>query len=401
MIKKRVFHVFLLLSLFLISTTFLPAIIAYGTNPNDPKLLDQWGWYNIFADVAYSNGYRGNSSIIVAVIDTGIDLDHPDLQGNIFINQAEYSGTADFDDDGNGFKDDIYGWNFVIGQNDSDVSDNDGHGSHCAGIIAAIDNTIGVCGIAPDVTILPIKVIETESGDLSVLADAIDYAVMMNASVISMSIGAATPGGATKIAIDTAISNAYASGVVLVAAAGNDEANDVSYPAEHLDVIAVAAVTKSNEHAPYSNYGNEIEIAAPGGYSNAIISTDNEADYIGKAGTSMATPHVAGVIALIKQWNSTLTPDQIRQRINETADDLGTPGKDVYTGAGLINAAGCLGLPKVHTYDPFIGWLLQNLWWIALIVIAIVILIIYSLVKKPKTPKYESSYDYSSSPAYY
>ncbi|NVM31371.1 MAG: S8 family serine peptidase [Candidatus Helarchaeota archaeon] len=397
MIKKRFFHVFLLLSLFLISTTFLPAIIAYGTNPNDPMLLDQWGWYNIYADVAYSNGYRGNSSIIVAVIDTGIDLDHPDLQANIYTNWAEVNGTPLVDDDGNGYPDDEHGWNFVIGQNDSDVSDNDGHGSHCAGIIAAIDNTIGVCGIAPDVTILPLKVIETESGDLSVLAYAIDYAVMMNASVISMSIGAS---GSTS-AINTSISNAYAAGIVLVAAAGNDEAADVSYPADHPDVIAVAAVTKSNEHAPYSNYGNEIEIAAPGGYSNAIMSTDNEGDYIGNGGTSMATPHVAGVVALIKQWNSTLTPDQIRQRINDTADDLGTPGKDDYTGAGLINAAGCLGLPKVHTYDPTIGWLLANLWWIALIVVGIIILIIYSVVKKPKTPKYESSSDYSSSPAYY
>jgi len=369
--------------------------MAYGSNPNDPLVIDQWGWYNIYADTAYSNGYRGNTTTIVAVIDTGIDLDHPDLIANIYTNSVEAAGVDGVDDDSNGYVDDIHGWNFV--DNDNDTSDHDGHGSHCSGIIAADNNGIGVVGIAPDVKILPIKVIESDSGNMDVLDEAIHYAITMGADVISMSIGTDAAGPFPEI--NANLTAAYAAGIVLVAAAGNEYPDPVIYPARHSAVIAVAAVTKSNEHASYSNYGSEIEIAAPGGYFNGIISTYNESNYVNSIGTSMATPHVAGVVALMLQKNSSMTPDEIRQKINDTAIDLGTAGWDSLTGEGLINVAGCLDLPMTHSYNPIVGWIFANIWWIAPLILGFVLLIIYYALRKPKQVK--ATYYPSSTPDYY
>lgn len=341
--------------------------------------MRQWGWLKIYADVAYANGYRGNNTTIVAVIDTGIDLDHPDLQDNIYTNPLEISDGTDTD--GNGYIDDIHGWNFVGDINDT--SDHDGHGSHCAGIIAAIDNTIGICGVAPDVQILPIKVIETESGDMNVLAEAINYSRMMGADIISMSFGTDDDDFIGKQQINNAIKIAYESGIVLVAAAGNDGKNDVSYPAANPNVIAVAATTKSDERAFYSNYGVEIEIAAPGGdASGAIISTYNESNYIQLAGTSMATPHVSGVVALLIQWNNTLTPEEIRAIINTNAIDLGSIGWDQEFGYGLINIAACLGLPANHTYSSVVDWFYRNFWWIFIVGVSIICLTIISIMRR-------------------
>ncbi len=354
-------------------------------------LIDQWGWLNIYADVAYSNGYRGNSSTIVAVIDTGIDLDHPDLVANIYTNAVEAAGSDGVDDDSNGFIDDIHGWNFV--DNNNDTGDHAGHGSHVAGIIAADNNGIGIVGIAPDVKILPIKVIESVSGDMSVLDEAIYYATNMGAHIISMSIGTDSAGPFPDI--NANLTAAYASGIVLVAAAGNDATSPVNYPASHSDVIAVSAVDKSNAFCSlYSNYGMDVEISAPGGYSPQILSTGNVSDYIYKVGTSMACPHVTGVIALMLQKNSSMTPDDIRQKMADTAIDLGTPGWDAYYGEGLINAAGCLDLPMEHTYNVIWGWIFANIYWVAPLALGIVLLIIYYALRKPKAA--ETSYYPSS-----
>jgi subtilisin family serine protease len=400
MVKKNGLAILLLFSLFFVCSTLLPSIFAYADNPTDPKIMEQWGWLNIYTDICYSNGYRGDSSILVAVIDTGIDLTHPDLQGNIYTNPGEICNGID-DGDPNLMIDDIHGWNFV--DNNNDTSDHDGHGSHCAGIIAAISNNIGVCGVAPEVQILPIKVIEISTGNLDVLDNAIAYAIQMGADIISMSIGAdpAGIGFILKGQIDHQIDLAYANGTVLVAAAGNDEANKVSYPACNPNVIAVAATTKSNGHAHYSNWGPEIEIAAPGGDENgAIISTYNESNYATLGGTSMACPHVSGVVALMLQYNSSFTPDDIRAKIASTAIDLGTPGPDQYYGAGLINAAGCLDLPMKHTYNPLVDWFLTNIWWIGLIGIVVILLIVYKATQKGSSTAPSISYT-SSSPEYY
>ena len=399
MTKKRSIPILLVICSLVIISAFFPSVRAYLNNPNDEYLLQQWGWLNIYTDVAYSNNYRGNPSTLVAVIDTGIDLNHPDLQTNIYTNPGEIPGNF-LDDDGNGYIDDIHGWNFV--NNSNDVEDHDGHGTHVSGIIAAINNTIGICGVAPNVKILPIKVIEIESGDLAVIPDAIKYAVKMGAKIISMSIGTNDPvAPLLKLRIDNAISNAYGNGTVLVAAAGNDGTTTVSYPASNSKVIAVAATTTSNHRASYSNTGPEIDIAAPGGDSSgAIISTYKGNGYVSAAGTSMACPHVSGAIALMLQWNSTLTPAQVWARLNETAIDLGYPGRDNDFGAGLVNVAGILGLPMVHTYNPTLDWFIRNIWWIGLIGIVVILLIIYTVLKKSPQGS-SSSIRASSASGYY
>ena len=381
MTKKWSTHIFLIICTLFIASAFLPSGLGYLNNPNDEFLMQQWGWLRIYTDVAYANNYRGNSSTIVAVIDTGIDIDHPDLQANIYTNPGEIPGDG-LDNDGNDYIDDVHGWNFVSSNNN--VEDNDGHGTHVSGIIAAIDNSIVICGVAPHVKILPIKVIEIASGNLSVLPEAINYAVKMGADIISMSIGTNEPiGPFLKFKIDTAINNAYGNGTVLVAAAGNDYLSTVSYPASNPKVIAVAATTTSDHRASYSNTGSEIDIAAPGGDSSgAIISTTKNNTYISMAGTSMACPHVSGAIALMLQWNSTLTPTEVWERLNETAIDLGTPGRDDEFGVGLVNIAGILDLPLAHTYNPTLDWFFQNIWWIGLIGVVVILLVIYAILKK-------------------
>jgi subtilisin family serine protease len=395
--KRRYLYISLIFFLFIFVINVIP-VHAYGDNPNDRRLNEQWGWLKIYCDVAYANDYRGLNTTLVAVIDTGIDLDHPDLQENIYVNQVELYGTNGVDDDGNGYVDDIHGWNFVDDNNDT--SDHDRHGSHCAGIIAAVSNTEGICGAAPDVKILPVKVIETESGNMNVLADAINYSRAMGADVISMSIGTDDVAFPGKAAINLAIALAYADGVVLVAAAGNDAVHDVSYPAANANVIAVSATTKSNELAFYSNWGPEIEIAAPGGDQNgAILSCDNESGYISLGGTSMACPFVAAVAALLLQWNVTLTPTEVRDRLTSTATDLGTAGDDEEFGAGLLNAAAALGLPESHVYSPILDWILINLWWMILIGVGFILLIALGRRKGPSKSK--STYYPDTVPEYY
>jgi len=397
MSKKWNIRILLVICSLFIARTFLPSALAYLNNPYDEYLMQQWGWLRIYADVAYANNYRGDNSTIVAVIDTGIDLDHPDLQANIYTNPGEIPGIPGVDDDGNGYIDDVHGWNFVGPNNNTE--DNDGHGTHVSGIIAAIDNTIDICGVAPHIKILPIKVIETESGNLNLLTKAINYSVKMGAKIISMSIGTNTTFSDPQI--DIAIKYAYLHNVTLVAAAGNDKSNKVSYPACNPYVIAVAATTSSDGHAFYSNTGPEINISAPGGDSSGgIISTYKNGGYISLAGTSMACPHVSSAIALMLQWNNSLTPAEIRARLIATAIDLGTPGRDDEFGAGLVNVAGILGLPMVHTYNPTLDWFLRNIWWIGLIGIAVILLIIFSALKKTPQGSSSSTPSYSS-PGYF
>jgi len=396
MSKKFSTPILLIICTLFITSAFLPASLGYLNNPSDEFLMQQWGWLHIYTDVAYSNNYRGNPSTLVAVIDTGIDLDHPDLQANIYTNPSEIPGDG-LDNDLNGYIDDIHGWNFVSDTNNTD--DNDGHGTHVSGIIAAINNAIGICGIAPNVKILPIKVIEIDSGDLALLTKAINYAVAMGADIISMSIGTDSP-GSDEIPIDLAISTAYLAGVVLVAAAGNDGTTTVSYPARNSLVIAVAATTSSDQHASYSNTGTAVDIAAPGGDSSrAIISTYINGSYRSMAGTSMACPHVSGAIALMLQWNSTLIhrPADVRARLIETAIDLGTPGVDNEFGAGLVNIAGILNLPMEHVYNPTLDWIIRNIWWIGLIGVVVILLVIYAALKKKPQGSSEPSFTALSS----
>lgn len=237
---------------------------------------------------------EGSSDIIVAVVDTGIDYEHPDLVNNIWVNQAEKDGLPGVDDDGNGYVDDVYGWDFY-GRRPNGKDDN-GHGTHCAGIIGAEKNGIGVRGISPRVKLMPLKFLNAAgSGDTRSAVEAIRYAVKMGAKIISNSWG----GTGYSQLLDQAVQDARAAGVLVVAAAGNEENNNDDnpyYPANISGVIAVGSSTDRDQISSFSNFGrSSVAVIAPG--SN-IFSTHLKKGYKSLSGTSMATPQVAGALAL-------------------------------------------------------------------------------------------------------
>lgn len=250
---------------------------------------------------------EGSQNVLVAIIDTGMDLTHPDLKNNLFVNTAELNGKPGIDDDGDGYVDDVYGWDFV--NNRPNAVDDNGHGTHCAGIIGAEKNTIGSIGITPQIKILPLKFLSSNgSGDTKDAISAIDYAIKMGANVISMSWGGA---GYSQL-LDDAIQRARAKGIFVVAAAGNDSSNnDVtpSYPAGIKGVIAVGSSDENDQLSSFSNYGkSSVMLIAPG--SN-IFSTYLSGTYKLLSGTSMATPQVAGALALSLSLRKDLTPNTI------------------------------------------------------------------------------------------
>jgi subtilisin family serine protease len=264
------------------------------------------------------------SGVNVAIIDTGIDYTHSDLDANF--------GT-------------LLGYDFV--NDDSEPMDDNGHGTHCAGIVAAEDNGEGVVGVAPGAHLYAVKVLDSGgSGYGSDVIAGIQWSVTNNMDVISMSLGS----DFGSISLKTACDNAYySSGVLLVAAAGNDgnppgKGDNVDYPAGYDSVIAVAATDRSDNRASFSSTGSAVELAAPG---VSIYSTWRNGGYATKSGTSMACPHVAGTAALVI--------GDVRQRLRDTADDLGPTGFDTKYGYGLVDADGAaLGdlVPVVDIVNP-------------------------------------------------
>jgi len=287
----------------------------------DPK---QWNLHNdsmhngtTYPDIDAPEAWditRGDSDITIAIVDTGIQIDHPDLLNKI---------TLGYD----------------IADNDPDPSDFVGHGTHVAGIAAAAtDNGIGIAGACPDCKIMPIKV---SSGTSSVLfhsniVSGIVYAVDNGADVINISSGG---GGST--AYQDAILYAYNAGKVIVASTGNDSSEDIYYPAGYKEVISVGASDNKDERSFYSNYGSHIDVVAPG---TVIYSTCIAGTWCDKFGTSMAAPHVAGVAGLLLSNNPSLNPDQVKWHIELGAQDQGgdpvedTLGWDKYHGWGRLNA---------------------------------------------------------------
>lgn len=268
-----------------------------------------WGVDRIDAELVHP--YNKGTGVKVAIIDTGIDYNHPDLDGN-------YKG----------------GYNFV--SNNYDPNDDNGHGTHVAGIIAAEENGIGVVGVAPEASLYAVKVLDsTGSGTFSNVIAGIDWSVNNGMQVISMSLGA----NEGSISLKNAVDNANSSGVVVVAAAGNDgnsagTTDTVDYPARYDSVIAVAATDSSNTRASFSSTGPAVEVSAPG----VSVYSTIPGGYGYKSGTSMATPHVTGTAALIIASNPNLTNVEVRQILRNTSTDLGDPGKDNKYGYGLINA---------------------------------------------------------------
>ncbi len=309
--------------------------------PNDTYFDQQWALnqsndHDIDTPDAW-NITTGNGSIVVAVIDTGVDWDHPDLADNIWNNTHESVDGSDTD--GNGYIDDIRGWDFY--SNDSNPADDHGHGSHCSGVIGAVgNNSIGIAGICWNCSIMPIKALSSSGGGYSDdLANAIYYAVDNGANIISMSWG-----GYTESSLITdAINYAHNNSVVLVAAAGNSNLDRKSYPAGYDSVIAVAATNQTDSKASFSNWGSWVDIAAPG---VDIYSTFEGDTYYEASGTSMACPHVAGLAALLLSYNSSLTPQKLLNILKTSSESINS---DYFIGAGRINAYRSLLYDEIPT----------------------------------------------------
>lgn len=275
---------------------------------------NNWGADLINAPEAWNEGHTGEG-VIVAVVDGGVDYNHEDLRDNIWTNTREIAGNGK-DDDGNGFIDDVYGWNF--NDNNNDTLDKDGHGTHVAGTIAGMNNDYGITGIAYDAQIMPVKVLdETGSGFYDAIIDGIYYAVDNGADVINLSLG----GQYSTRGVESAIEYAHQSGVTVVMAAGNSAGETPLYPASYADEygIAVGAVDQTKEFADFSNRAGENELAYVTAPGVNIYSTVPDDGYEFYSGTSMAAPHVSGMVALMLSANPNLTPDQIREIITNDA----------------------------------------------------------------------------------
>jgi subtilisin family serine protease len=290
-----------------------------GVKPQPSQTLT-WNIDRVDAEISW--GISTGDPVKVGVIDTGIDLKHPDLQANI-------KG----------------GYNAINPLKSS--NDDNGHGTHVAGIIAALNNSIGVVGVGPNIDLYAIKVLNASgSGYISDVIEGIEWVINQKNTqggdwVINMSLGTSQD----VPSFHEAIVNAYNAGVTIVAAAGNT-GGAVSYPARYPEVIAVSATDENNQVPSWSSRGPEVDLAAPG---VNIYSTYKGQSYATLSGTSMAAPHVTGAAALIidtKKCDLNLdgicTPAEVQQRLEQTAIDLGTPGKDYLYGSGLVNVYNAL-----------------------------------------------------------
>jgi subtilisin family serine protease/P pilus assembly chaperone PapD len=283
-------------------------ILRADSVPNDPSFPLQWSLQNTGqqggtpgADIHAVSAWdqtTGSTSVVIAIIDTGIDMTHPDLAANLYTNPGEVPGNGQ-DDDGNGLVDDVHGFDFA--NFDGDPTDDNGHGTHVAGTIGAVgNNAIGVAGVAWRVQLLPLKFLDgSGSGTTSDAIDCIEYAVDAGATAINASWG----GPQEPLSLRLAISGANDAGVLFVTAAGNTSSNNDAFPnfPSNFDlpnIIAVGSSARSDERSGFSNYGAAtVDLFAPG---TQILSTLRGNSYGLMSGTSMATPHVVGAIALLK-----------------------------------------------------------------------------------------------------
>lgn len=336
---------------------------ADQTLPNDARFDELWGMDNtgqaggttgadIDAPEAWSTA-TGSADVTVGVIDSGVDYTHPDLAGNIWTNPGEIAGNG-VDDDGNGFIDDVNGWDFF--DDDNDPMDENGHGTHVAGTVGAVGNNgIGVAGVSWDVSIAALRFLGPLGfGSTSDAIDAVQYATQMGFDLTNNSWG----GGPFSGLLRDAIEGAGDVGQLFVAAAGNDAMdNDLfpAYPASYdLDnIISVASTTNNDELSSFSNWGElSVDLGAPGGQilpgdteydENDILSTVPGGGYDFMAGTSMASPHVAGAAALMKSVNPGLSVSGLKGFLMQGTDSLGSLQGLVASG-GRLNVANSLSL---------------------------------------------------------
>lgn len=292
---------------------------AADTVPNDPNWSAQYGLVNIRAPQGWDLT-TGSTAVTVAILDTGVDQSHLDLAGKL-----------------------VAGYDFVNG--DTDPQDDNGHGTHVAGITAAISNNgVGIAGVSWGARIMPVKVLNDKAGGLySTVAQGVLWAVDRGAQVINLSLGGNSPSSV----MEDAINYAHSKGVVVVAAAGNVGNNFVLFPARYSNVIAVASTNSSN-HWAGSNYGPEIDLAAPG---DSIFST-MIGGYDYQSGSSMATGFVSGLASILMGIPGNVSPDMIEFQMESTALDIEFTGWDEYTGAGLIQMDAAIQLAWPPTPLP-------------------------------------------------
>jgi len=287
---------------------------SYGVMPND-ALFNQYQWN--LSQISTPTGWnysKGSNQVTIAVLDTGVNFSHPDLQARVQKGLNADNANASAEDDV-------------------------GHGTHVTGIIGAqVDNNEGIAGISWYNNILPVKVLNGSGyGSTYAVAQGIIWATDQGAKVINMSLG----NYAQADFLHEAIQYAYNHDVVLIAATGNDNTNRPGYPAAYPEVFAVGATNSNRDRAVFSNYGEYIDVVAPG---DGIPSTYLNGQYAALSGTSMATPHVAALAGLIRSINPALNNEQVMDIMRQTATDLGNPGYDIYFGHGEINVEKALAL---------------------------------------------------------
>ena len=292
------------------------ALIRGGTaakpTPTQPSEISPWGVNRIDADLVW--GITTGDPIRVAIVDAGIDVKHPDLIDNLKSGVSTVQYTTSYNDD-------------------------NGHGTHVAGIAAAVDNTIGVIGVGPQIDLYAVKVLDRRgSGYLSDVIEGLGWAIQDGMQVVNSSLGTASD----VQSFHDAVAEVYAAGITQVAAAGNT-GGAVIYPAAYPEVIAVSATDNTDTIAPWSSRGPQIDLAAPG---VSIYSTYKGSTYKTLSGTSMAAPHVTGAAALVltqtakcdTDLSGSCSPAEVQQRLEITAEDLGTAGRDDLYGSGLVDA---------------------------------------------------------------
>lgn len=337
-------------------------IYRASASTNDPRLSDQWNLSMLSLPAAWE--VATGLGVVVAVLDTGINPNHEDLMKNIHAEGYDFISDSKSSGDGNGFD---------TNPNDEGSSF---HGSHVAGVIAAeADNALGVAGLAYDSKIMPLRVLGVQdTGASSDIAQAILYAAGLSntsgiipnqpADIINMSFG----GEALSETVKAAIDRAYNKGLILVAAAGNGSTDKLFYPAAFENVIGVGAVSDNKKRSSFSNFGNNVQVVAPGGtgsgsatfdgFQDAILSTINENNYAEYIGTSMAAPHVSAVAALMKEIKANLNGQSFKVALDGGfLTDIvsgSSPDTNNFYGKGLINAAKALNWASGTTIIPAI-----------------------------------------------
>lgn len=331
-------------------------------NTNDPDVGKQWALDKVRAEEAWTLG-TGNRSVIVAITDTGIDYNHADLAKNMWKNVKEIPGNSK-DDDGNGYVDDIFGYDFAKGDadpKDETSAQNPGHGTHCAGITGAVgNNSVGVSGMTQNVSLMAVRFLDEKGGgDLMNAIKAIDYSTDNGANIISASWGAQMK-ESDAAPITEAIARAQAKGVIFIAAAANDGKDNDSrgmFPANTplINVISVAASNVGDAKPSWSNYGiKRVHVASPG---EKIYSTLPGDKYGELSGTSMATPLVSGLVALMLSQNPKLTAEEVRALLQSTGTKVAIETAcecrvDAFEAVNAVKTNALTAIPQAATILP-------------------------------------------------